>query len=551
MRLNHHWQRAVCALCAFVCLLASPQPTNAQSTHDDLVELHRLWREFQAPELIDGVPDYSQSAMRDQARQLPMWQARLALIDTVGWSIPDQVDWHLVWAEMNGLEFEHSVRQSWSSDPAFYVWFFPDMTDVPAREGPNIHGAIELPNYSQPLSDVDAREITQRLGVASNLYAEARINLTGDARDLWVLGTRSIREQTEALESFAKSEEARHPDLAQAARSASAASRDFAEWLESKVDQKKGSSGVGKENYTWNLRNVHLVPYSWDEEILLLKRELHRSHSALRLEEQRNRALPMLKNIDNAADYDRLVNEAITEYIEFLDREEILTMKPYMEPALRARAGRFTESEGLRGFFSEITYQDPIVMRTHDYHWIELARLREEPYKNPIRQTPLLYNIFDSRAEGMATAMEELMMRAGFLDDRPRSRELVWILLAQRAARGLAGMYQHGLEMTFDESTRFASKWTPRGLLPADGGTIQHEEHFYLRQPAYGESYVIGKLMIDELIAEYSRQRNGDFVWKDFMDEYNRVGVIPVSLIYWEMTGDRSMLDAAIGKSTN
>lgn len=185
-------------------------------------------------------------------------------------------------------------------------------------------------------------------------------------------------------------------------------------------------------------------------------------------------------------------------------------------------------------------------MRTHDYHWIELARLVEEPYSNPIRQTPLLYNIFDSRAEGMATAMEELMMHAGFLDNRPRARELIWIMLAQRAARGLGGMYQHGLEMTFDEATTFASKWTPRGLLPADGGTIQWEEHFYLRQPAYGESYVIGKILIDQLIAEYSRQREGEFELKTFMDEYNRVGIIPVSLIYWEMTGDRSMLDDAL-----
>src|SRR5436190_9936441 len=119
-------------------------------------------------------------------------------------------------------------------------------------------------------------------------------------------------------------------------------------------------------------------------------------------------------------------------------------------------------------------------------------------------------------------------------------------MLAQRCARGLGGLYQHGGEMNFDQATKFASKWVPWGLLPADGGTIQHEEHFYLQQPAYEASYVIGKLEVDQLIAEYARQREGKFVMKEFMDEFNKVGIIPVSLIYWEMTGDRSMLDRAV-----
>jgi hypothetical protein len=102
--------------------------------------------------------------------------------------------------------------------------------------------------------------------------------------------------------------------------------------------------------------------------------------------------------------------------------------------------------------------------------------------------------------------------------------------------------------MDFDEACRFASKWVPWGLLPAEGGTIQHEEHFYLQQPGYGSSYVLGKLDIDRLIAEYARQREGRFAIKEFMDHFNRVGIIPMSLVYWEMTGDRSMLEEAIGK---
>ena len=515
--------------------------------YDDLATLFQEWRAFHAPEMAYGVPDYTAEAMAQQHDALADWQDRLAALDTTGWPVAQQIDWYLVWAEMNGLDFAHRVKKPWARDPAFYVWFYPSPTDVPEREGPNIHGAIELPNYGWPLSDADAAEIAERLGAAPDVFEQARTNLTGNAHDLWTSGTRSIREQSADLEAFAASVEAAHPDLAAAARTVRGASDQFADWLDEQAPSKTGPSGVGKENYTWNLRNVHLLPYSWEDEVLLMERELARSHSALRLEEHRNRDLPALARIDNAEDYDRLLNEAVTEYMAFLEEEEIVPIKDYMDLALRERIGSFAPSDGLRGFFDEITYRDPIVMRTHGYHWIDLARMRDEPNASPIRQTPLLYNIFDGRAEGMATGMEEMMMHAGLLDDRPRARELVWILLAQRAARGLGGLYQHGLEMTLEEATQFASKWTPWGLLPADGSTIQHEEQFYLRQPAYGTSYVIGKLEIERLIAEYARQREGAFVLSEFMDDFNAAGVIPVSLVYWEMTGDKSMLAEALG----
>lgn len=518
-----------------------------QPVSPELVDLFFAWREFHAPEMRDGVPDYSRAAMERQRRELADWQARLAAFDKESWPVAWQIDWYLIWAEMNGLDFAHRVKRPWERDPAFYVWFYPSATDVPEREGPNIHGAIELPNYRRPLSDEDAAEMAERLRRAPAVFEQARANLTGDGRDLWVTGIRSIRVQSDDLLAFSESVAFTHPDLAAAAFAAFEASDRFADWLEAQAPAKTGISGVGKENYTWNLRNVHLLPHSWEEQVILLRRELARAHTALRLEEHRNRALPRLGRIDNAEAYDRRLNAAVDEYVEFLEEEEILPIKAYMEPALRARVGRFTPSEGLRGFFSEITYREPILMRTHDTHWIDLARMREEPHLSPIRATPLLYNIFDGRAEGLATGMEEMMMHAGLLARRPRARELVWILLAQRSARGLGGLYQHGLEMTLEEATQYASKWTPWGLLPADGDTIQFEEQFYLQQPGYGTSYVTGKIEIEKLIAEYARQRDGEFVLAEFMEAFNSAGVIPVSLIYWELTGDKSMLEEAIG----
>jgi hypothetical protein len=518
------------------------------SDYDELVRLFSAWREFQAPEMVDGVPDYSAEAMRMQHEQLASWQMRLASMDTTGWPVAHQIDWYLVWAEMNGLDFAHRVKKPWARDPAFYVWFYPNPTDVPEREGPNIYGAIELPDYPRPLSTEKAVELAERLRRAPSVFDQARSNLTGEARDLWVAGTRSIREQSDDLMAFGDSQEDVHPDLGAAARAAAVAASEFAEWLDARAPSKTGPSGVGKENYSWNLRNVHLLPYSWEDEVLLVQRELARAHSSLRLEEHRNRTLPPLSQIQNAEEYEDVLTAAVRDYLAFLEEEEILPMKEYMEAALLERIGQFRESDGLRGFFDEVMYRDPMPMRAHHYHWFDLARMRDEPHSSPIRRVPLLYNIFDGRAEGVATGIEEMVMHAGLMDENPRARELVWIMLAQRAARALGGLYQHGLEMTLQEAAAFASAWTPWGLLPADGATIQHEEQFYLAQPGYGTSYVIGKIEIERLLAEYARGREGSFVLSEFMDDLNSAGVIPVSLIYWELTGSRSMLDAALGR---
>ncbi len=70
--------------------------------------------------------------------------------------------------------------------------------------------------------------------------------------------------------------------------------------------------------------------------------------------------------------------------------------------------------------------------------------MTEVPHPSNVRSTPLRYNVWDARSESLATGMEEMVMHGGLLDGKPRSRELVWIMLAQRAARALSGLYLHG-----------------------------------------------------------------------------------------------------------
>ncbi len=515
-------------------------PPTGSGSHQDLVTLFEQWRAFERPTFTDGVPDYTADAMARQHTALSEWQAQLDAFDPSGWSTEEAIDWQLVRAEMNGLDFDHRVRQPWARDPAFYVTIYAAESDVPAHEGPVIHGWIDLWTYEYPLSSEDAGELAERIGAIPDLLEQAKGNLIGDARDLWMAGFRSFRGQSRDLAAFGERVRGTDPTLDAAVEAAQAASEDLLVWLEEQAPSKTGPSGVGKDNYTWYMQNVHLVPYSWEEQVTLMRRELARAHTSLRLEENRNRDLPELTRIQSAAEYDQRMNDAVTKYLEFIENEEIHSMAPYMEPALRAVNGSFSPAEPgeIRNFFSEVTYRDPLAMRTHMHHWIELARMREDPHPSPIRRVPSLYNIFDARSEGLATGIEEMMLHAGLFDDAPRSRELIWIMLAQRAARALSGLYLHGNEFTMEEAVEHAMTWTPRGWLP-DGDLVRNEQHLYLRQPGYGTSYLSGKIQIEELLAETALQEGDAFTIEGFFDAFFDAGVIPTVLTRWEMTGNR------------
>ena len=89
--------------------------------------------------------------------------------------------------------------------------------------------------------------------------------------------------------------------------------------------------------------------------------------------------------------------------------------------------------------------------------------------------------------EGTATGVEEMFMHAGLYDDNPRSREIVWIMLAQRAARGLGSLYAQANEMTMEEAGSIHMNWTPRGWMKTEPELRIFEQHLYLRQPGYYE----------------------------------------------------------------
>jgi uncharacterized protein (DUF885 family) len=82
--------------------------------------------------------------------------------------------------------------------------------------------------------------------------------------------------------------------------------------------------------------------------------------------------------------------------------------------------------------------------------------------------------------------------------------------------------------------------WTPRGWMKTEPELLIFEQHLYLRQPGYGTSYITGKYLLERTMADYAKMKEDQgkkFVLREFMDELNAIGGIPISLGRWQMTG--------------
>ena len=513
-------------------------PKNQSLKYDDLVLLFSDWRNFENPPLLDGAPDYTKERFDNDQSEFLELRKRLNSFDLDNWPIKEQIDWHVVRAEMNGYDFNYRVLKPWERDPAFYQTIWMYQSDVPAHEGPTNHGVLEFWMYKIPLDKESEIKMLKELKSITPFLEQAKKNLVGNAKELWDAGIQNLRQQRDNLIVIKTSLNLTDDNIInEEINKAINSTEEFISWLEQESINKTGPSGIGKENYTWYQQNVHLLPMTWEDEVRLLQRELDRAWSSLKLEEHNNRNLPELKPANTEEDFKILTEKGVRRFIDFIKDKEIMPFKENMEPALRERMGKYVP-EDERNFFNIGLHIDPLPLYSHFVHWFDLAEIRDNPHESPIRRNALLYNIFDTKNEGYATGVEEMFMHAGLYNDSPRSKEIVWIMIAQRAARGLGSLYAHANEMTMQEAGGVHVKWTPRRWMNREPHLLQFEQHLYLRQPGYGTSYITGKYMLEKILAEYAEKlekENKEFTLKEFFKNFNEAGNIPISLVRWEM----------------
>ena len=504
--------------------------------YSDLLSLFKDFRILQVLPKKGNIPDYSYDSMNIQYEKLKSFQKKLALIDTSGWPIKDQVDYYLVKAEMNGLDFYHRVLRPWSRDPCFYS-IRPGMTDPFEIEG-------VLPNHELfPLSNDDLIKLVGKLNKVPHIYSQAINNLVDPAKDLAKLSIHFTKEDVKLLDDLSKKIKLYHPEILTEVNNAKNSVQNYLDWLIKNEPSFNLPAGLGDDDYNWWLKNVHLVPYTITEIMDRIEMEDIRLYTMLKLEENRNKDLPKLKPVTSYSEYRKLVRGAVDHLMSFINSNKIFTIKENLDIekywAARKSAFRTGNDEmGVPDYFSYYVQREPIPHEAHEGlgHDFEWQRLENDDRE--IRGIRRLFFIEWIRDEGWAFSLEELLMHAGVLDNRPnRGREIVYEQAIFRNCRALMDLKMHKKILTLEEAMAFCVECAPHSEYLDDSHHLWYEARTTLRIPGWHMGMVLGKIQIMNLFRDRAKQLGDDFNLQQFLDQFISTGFIPISLIRWEMTG--------------
>lgn len=118
------------SLVGLLLLTGSWSQAEVEHASSDLLALAQEFREFRSPVFtsyksrdvrsVTGVPDYA-AVVQEQQEGLPNFQARLKAIDPQDWPVHDQIDYLLLRAEMDYVDWQHQVLRETATNPYFYV----------------------------------------------------------------------------------------------------------------------------------------------------------------------------------------------------------------------------------------------------------------------------------------------------------------------------------------------------------------------------------------------------------------------------------------------
>ncbi len=511
-------------------ILAGCSGATAQDGYETLLAMSEEIRDIAQPEEVNGVPDLSTDAVAAQRAALDDFRERLLGLDTTSWSVSEQVDYLLVWSKMNDIVFQHRVMQPWSRDPLSYLYQFRRIPYADVPETPEAGAALSEDLAAVPVMvDNAIQNLTQPAGELAKLAIFLLDNFDGVGqgepyRDNPPEGTIGwFRDLCGRLDAAGS-------DLVGDCRQATAATERYRDWLADNLDGMQASAAIGADNYNWYLKHVRLLPYTVDDLKAIGKREFHRYRFNYVLDRYKNRSLDELKLTQSAEEHEQRTRDAETKTRELVEDLDLFTIPDYMPETFESDVFWSPRAATDRHFWEELQFRN--ALNNHIHASIPGHRFDGEirrRLENPIRRT----HGESARAEGWATYLEEMLIQAGIADDSPRVRELFYAALIKRGSRFFAEIGMHTNEMTLAEANAYMMDWVP--YMEEDLG--RYDLVGYLRRPGLGSMYLLGKTQIEQLISERAFQLGDEFDLGEFHDDMLSRGVIPLTLIRWEMAG--------------
>ncbi|NIJ66207.1 hypothetical protein FHR20_003180 [Sphingomonas leidyi] len=508
-------------------------PPQGARGHADLVTLFTAFDAWRTPPAVDGVVDYSPAAVDRRRAELRGFQAQLPDFAVARWDRHQQVDYLAVRAQMDLEDFNLNILKPWARDPGMYVDELQRLAYA------------DLP----PKGEARAR-FRARLKAIPAYLAQARVNLDSVAADYADLALHGLSHgdgvghgmpyravEPEGLIGWFADLRGRaqkqQPDLLADIEAAEGAIRGFRDWLAAARPAMTARAGVGKPAYDWFLANVRLMPYTSDEVVMLAERELTRFWADYATERHRNRKLPELQLPRSAAEYEAQLAGTDAKIRKWLKDEEIITIPDYIPGSYREvgfNAPWIVRPTGPM-FWEQIQFRDASPDHLHaTFPGHRFDGMTGKRVTDPIRS-----RVSDSgRTEGWGFYLEETALQLGLFDDRPRTRELIYVFGLFRAARTIGDVKMQRNEMTVGETMRFWKQWTPW----LDDNVARTDAGIYIRRPpGYGMTYTIGAMQLQKLLVDRRRQLGDAFSVRDYHDYLMNTGRLPVSLLRYDLTG--------------
>jgi hypothetical protein len=533
--------------------LALSTALRAADSLDELAGDFWRWRALTQPVSGDDIPRIERPEgflPRWSSNTIPERLSKLAELEqrwkAIGEDPARVVDYRLIGSALARVHFELEIEKSWKRNPSFYI----DQT-----LGLYFEAILQPP----PFTERRGKEIVARLGSIPVTLEHGKQNLTEMAWPFAKLASNrlfevraKLRESVKALAPLLAPEyQAR---LQQEADRAGEALESYRSWIIERTDSLPKSTSVGREAYLYFLRNVALMPYSPEQLLEMGRQEWERTVAFETYEQQRNAGKPMLalfktqaeqmarENREELAVRKFLVDRGILSVPDWVGHYRNLPLPRYIE-ALGGGLGVTDDLTGpsrlkengvsyIRvpspnlGYFSLSTARDPRPILVHEGtpgHYFQLCL--SWAHENPIRR-----HYYDSGAnEGIGFYAEEMMLQAGYFEDSPRTREIIYNFMRLRALRVEVDVRLALGTFTIEEAAEYLQK-----TVPMDHATALQEAAMFAATPGQAISYQIGKLQIQALLADARRQQGDKFRLRDFHDYVWKNGNVPISLMRLE-----------------
>ena len=116
-----------------------------------------------------------------------------------------------------------------------------------------------------------------------------------------------------------------------------------------------------------------------------------------------------------------------------------------------------------------------------------------------------------------------------------------YLMNASHMSLAIPDMKMHSNDINLEEARHLCAEIMPRGWTRPEEDMVWFEMQSNIRNPGgFHSNVVTGKAYFMKLFRERAQELGDDFVLRDFIDEFLASGIIPLSLIRWEMTGDDS-----------